>query len=151
MTISLYDQDFAAWALQQAQLLRSQKFDEIDLEKIIDEIENMGKAEHRDLMSRMQVLITHLLKWQFQPDRRGSSWYYTIVEQRRKIEDAIEDMPSLKGDLESLEWLEKSWNRAVKYAVAETQLPKNTFPAKPIWTVAKILADDFFPDNQVNY
>lgn len=147
MANTLYNTDFAAWAFQQAALLKGRKFDQVDWDAIIDEIESMGKAEHRDLMSRMQVLITHLLKWQFQPERRGSSWVSTIQEQRRKIEDACEDMPSLKGDLSNAEWLMKVWFRAVRDATIETGLPKNTFPQSPIWTVDKILADDFYPQS----
>ena len=142
---SLYHTDFAAWAFQQAALLKGRKFDQVDWDDIIEEIESMGRAEHRDLMSRMQVLIAHLLKWQFQPERRGSSWTSTIQEQRRKIEDACDDMPSLKGDLSNAEWLMKVWLRAVRDATLETGLPKNTFPQQPIWTVEQILNNDFFP------
>ena len=142
---SLYHTDFAAWAFQQAALLKGRKFDQVDWDDIIEEIESMGRAEHRDLMSRMQVLIAHLLKWQFQPERRGSSWTSTIQEQRRKIEDACDDMPSLKGDLSNAEGLMKVWLRAVRDATLETGLPKNTFPQQPIWTVEQILNDDFFP------
>ncbi|MBP3221281.1 MAG: DUF29 domain-containing protein [Neisseriaceae bacterium] len=142
---SLYHTDFAAWAFQQAALLKDRKFDQIDWDDIIEEIESMGKAEHRDLMSRMQVLISHLLKWQFQPERRSSSWTNTVREQRHKIEDACDDMPSLKGDLKSSEWLQKAWSRAVRDAVDETNLPKNTFPQQSIWTVEQILDSDFFP------
>ena len=145
MANTLYNTDFAAWAYQQAALLKDRRFDELDLDDIIEEIESMGRAEHRDLMSRMQVLMTHLLKWHFQPERRSSSWHNTIVEQRRKIEDACDDMPSLKGDLSNAEWLIKVWLRAVRDAVDETHLPKNTFPQSPIWTTEQMLADDFYP------
>ncbi|MBR0129054.1 MAG: DUF29 family protein, partial [Neisseriaceae bacterium] len=54
MANTLYNTDFAAWAYQQAALLKDRRFDELDLDEIIEEIESMGRAEHRDLMSRMQ-------------------------------------------------------------------------------------------------
>lgn len=142
---SLYKTDFPAWAYQQAALLKGKKFDQIDWDEVIEEIEDMGNRHHDKLMSRMQVLIMHLLKWQFQPERQSISCQKTIKEQRRKIDDAFDDMPSLKADLNKPEWVQKAWLRSVRAAADETDLPKNTFPTQPIWTMEQILDDDFFP------
>ncbi len=70
-THTRYETDIVAWATEQATLLRSGKFSEIDFEKIAEEIEDVGKSEQRELASRMAVLIAHLLKWQYQPSHRG--------------------------------------------------------------------------------
>ena len=70
----LYDQDFYAWTNEQAALLRAGRLSEADVEHIAEEIENMGKSEKRELVSRLRVLLLHLLKWQYQPTRRGKSW-----------------------------------------------------------------------------
>ncbi|MDR3089077.1 MAG: DUF29 domain-containing protein, partial [Desulfobulbaceae bacterium] len=69
-----YETDVVAWAGEQARLLRAGRFDLLDIENIAEEIEDVGKAEQRELMSRMAVLLAHLLKWQYQPERRGKSW-----------------------------------------------------------------------------
>ena len=98
-TTSLYDQDFYAWANEQAALLRAGKLAAADIEHIAEEIESMGKAEKRELVSRLTVLLLHLLKWQFQPDRRGSSWDATITVQRDDITDHLRDNPSLKAKI----------------------------------------------------
>jgi hypothetical protein len=47
-----------------------------------EEIEDVGKSEQRELENRMAILLAHLLKWQYQPARRGASWQKTIKVQR---------------------------------------------------------------------
>jgi hypothetical protein len=80
---SLYDSDFFAWANEQASLLRAGKLSSADIENIAEEIESMGKSEKRELVSRLTILLLHLLEWQSQPGLRGNSWRYTIKVQRR--------------------------------------------------------------------
>src|SRR5580698_7276634 len=97
MSNTLYDQDFFAWAQEQAELLRAGRLSEADIGHIAEEIESMGRAEKRELVNRLIVLLHHLLKWQFQPDRRGASWEATILVQRHALERHLEDNPSLKS------------------------------------------------------
>ncbi len=80
-----YEADVVVWANEQAELIRAGRFDLLDLEHIAEEIEDVGKSEQRELASRMAVLMSHLLKWQYQPDRRGASWRATIRTQRNLI------------------------------------------------------------------
>src|SRR5260364_115065 len=84
-TRTLYEQCIVAWANEQAEFIRSGQLDLLDRAHIADEIEDVGKSERRELANRMAVLLAHLLKWQFQPGRRGASWQRTIKEQRRAI------------------------------------------------------------------
>src|SRR5689334_12603416 len=98
-TAHLYDTDFAEWTRHNAELLRSGRTHEADLEHIAEEIEDMGKRERRSLHNRCVRLIEHLLKWDYQPERRGSSWTRTIVLQRRAIRRLLEDNPSFRPDL----------------------------------------------------
>ena len=93
----LYEQDFYAWANEQAALLRSGRVSDADLEHIAEEIESMGRSEKRELISRLKLLLAHLLKWQFQPTLRGNSWRLTIEEQRRDVAEHLADNPSLKS------------------------------------------------------
>ena len=92
----LYDRDFFEWTVRNAELLRSGRADEADLAHIAEEIEDMGKRERRELLSRLAVLICHLLKWQIQPERRSNSWKATLRYQRRDIRKLLTDMPSLR-------------------------------------------------------
>src|SRR5580658_5895721 len=98
----LYDQDFYAWANEQAQLLRAGRLSEADIEHIAEEIESMGKTEKRDLVSRLTVVLLHLLKWQYQPTLRGKSWRLTLEEQRDELEGHLADNSSLKASLDDL-------------------------------------------------
>ncbi|HEY3718618.1 MAG TPA: DUF29 domain-containing protein [Roseiarcus sp.] len=82
MSDSNYDSDFYAWANEQAALLRAGRLGQADIEHIAQEIESMGRTEKRELVSRLRVLLVHLLKWRFQPTGRGSSWKASIRVQR---------------------------------------------------------------------
>jgi len=92
-----YEQDVVAWANEQATLLRAGNLSAIDIKHIAEEIEDLGKSEQRELMSRMSVLLTHLLKWEFQPSRRSKSWQFTIRTQRKEVAYVLSEAPSLSG------------------------------------------------------
>ena len=139
-----YDTDIVAWAAEQARLIRAGRFDQIDLAHIAEEIEDVGKSEKRELASRMAVLLAHLLKWVHQPGRRGSSWTRTLKEQRKAIAAALRQTPSLKASLSDADWLAGVWADAVTKAVDETGL--DNFPDDCPWSMAQVLAEDFFPE-----
>jgi len=144
MSARLYDQDFYAWANEQAGLLRAGKLSEADIEHIAEEIESMGKTEKRELTSRLAVLLLHLLKWRFQPKRRGSSWEATIKIQRRDLRRHLADNPSLKSKLS--EAIADAYGNAIIEAGAETGLAESTFPADCPWSFEKIMAEYFWPE-----
>src|SRR2546426_519054 len=92
----LYDEDFVAWASETARLLRSGRFDKIDVEHLAEEVEDMANRDKRELASRLRVLILHLLKWQQQPGKRSRSWRATIATQRAELKDLLDQSPSLR-------------------------------------------------------
>ncbi|WP_089723782.1 DUF29 domain-containing protein [Candidatus Thiosymbion oneisti] len=139
---SNYDRDIIQWSKQQAQLLRYGKFSDLDIEHIAEEIEDVGKSEQRELSNRMAVLIAHLLKWKLQPTQHCSSWEKTIKVQRRDIERALKKTPSLKADLEDPEWFESTWDKALVIFTNETNLD---CPEEPIWSLAQIRDNEFYP------
>jgi hypothetical protein len=141
---TLYEQDFYAWANEQAQLLRTGKLSEADIEHIAEEIETMGKTEKRELISRLKVLLMHLLKWRFQPGGRSTSWRLTIAEQRREVVDHLADNPSLKAKLP--ETMESAYGGAVLAAARETNLDLNTFPSTCPWSFEQVIDRNFWPD-----
>lgn len=139
-----YQTDIIAWANEQAALLRAGNLAALDIEHLAEEIEDVGKSEQRELASRMSVLLSHLLKWQFQPDRRGTSWQRTIKEQRRAIAVHVRETPSLKTTLDNENWFEGVWADAVAKSIDETGLVN--FPEDCAWSVKQIFSQDFFPD-----
>jgi hypothetical protein len=139
----LYDQDFFAWSRHQAELLRAGHLAEADLEHIAEEIESMGRTEKRELISRMNVLLLHLLKWRYQPDKRGASWEASIRVQPNRLADHLDDNPSLKPLLPQA--LTSAYRDAALEAIAETGLPGVTFPGTCPWTVEQALDAGFWP------
>lgn len=138
-----YDKDVIAWAQEQARLLRAGQFHTLDIEHIAEEIEDVGKSEQRELANRIAVLLCHLLKWKYQPERRGSSWQRTIKEQRKAIALHIKETPSLKASLENPDWLGTVWADAVTKAIEETDL--DVFPENMPWAVEQVFSQEFFP------
>jgi ribosomal protein L29 len=141
---ALYDRDFYAWANEQAALLREGKLAQADIEHIAEEIESMGRTEKRELISRLTVLLLHLLKWRFQPALRGNSWRNSIRIQRREIAAHLADNPSLKAVLPSS--IEQAYGTAVIEAETETGLDAATFPIECPWSFEQITNSDFWPE-----
>ena len=142
----LYEQDFYAWANEQAALLRSGQLTDADLENIAEEIESMGRSEKRELVNRLAVLLLHLLKWQTQPERRGRSWKATITVQRQALTRHLKDNPSLKSRLD--ESITDAYGDAIQLAIGETDLPEIAFPTACPWSFDQIMAPDFWPEHQ---
>ncbi|TAN71852.1 MAG: DUF29 domain-containing protein [Methylobacter sp.] len=143
MTTISYETDIVAWANEQARLVRTGQFGLLDLEHIAEEIEDVGKSEQRELASRMTILLAHLLKWQFQPERQGRSWQITIRNQRKAIQLHLKQVPSLKAKLDDAEWLEIVWGDAVYQASKETGL--DDFPETRPWSIADVLSAEWMP------
>ena len=145
MRITSYESDIVAWAREQAALIRAGRFEHLDLAHIAEEIEDVGKSETRELESRMSVLLMHLLKWKYQPNFRGKSWFNTIKEQRRSVEIRLRKTPSLKPTLNDSDWLEGVWVDARLSASKETGLDNDTFPAYCPWSMDDVLQTDWLP------
>lgn len=143
MNSGLHTADFFGWANQQAALLRAGRIAEIDREHLAEEIEDMGKSLHRELVNRLTVLFLHLLKWQYQPGYQSNSWRYTLEEQREQIADHLQDNPSLKQKLP--ESIERAYKYARTGAARATGLPKSTFPEICPWSFDQALDDAFWP------
>jgi len=140
---NLYDQDFATWTSETARLLRARRFDEIDVEHVAEEIEDMGKSERRELLSRLSVIILHLLKWKWQADRRKPGWKSTIITQRAELRRLFEQSPSLKRAVAFA--VRDVYTDAVESASVETGLAAATFPRECPFSAEQIL-EQFFPE-----
>lgn len=143
---TLYDLDFYAWANEQAALLREGKLGQADIDNIAEEIESMGRSEKRELLSRLTILLLHLLKWRFQPKGRGSSWEASIRIQRRQLSRHMTDNPSLKAKL--LEAIGEAYQDAIIAAAEETKLSEAIFPTACPWSYEQISDAGFWPDDR---
>lgn len=145
-TSELYDTDFYAWTVEQAQLLRDGAWDSLDVSNLIEEIESLGKQERQKLRNRLAILLAHLLKWEFQPSHRSNSWLGTIREQRRRIIELMEENPSLKPYLPEAK--AKAYLDGLDLAVQETSLNYQVFPSECPYELEKALDFKFFPGEE---
>src|SRR6266404_1756216 len=91
-----YEEDFYAWTLEQAKLLRSGEFSKIDALNVAEEIESVGRRDRRELADRLENLIFELLKWRSEPGARCGNWQSAIRQLRFEIEHIVRDSPSLR-------------------------------------------------------
>jgi hypothetical protein len=140
----LYDFDFAEWARQNAELLRSGQLAEADLEHIAEEIEDMGKRERHSLHSRFVRLIEHLLKWEYQPERRGGSWQKTIFLQRKGIRKLLKENPSFRPSLPEV--VPDAYEEARTVVAIVLRQPKGEFPAACPYTQEQLFDEEFLPE-----
>jgi hypothetical protein len=142
MNSATHDNDFYTWTQEQAHLLRTGQLQQIDWQNIAAEIEEMGRSEKRQLESRLEILIMHLLKWQFQPNLRSRSWQLTIKEQRLRLENILQENPSLRSHLAGV--IEKVYPLATLSAERETGL--SLFPETCPYILTEIFSLEFLPD-----
>ena len=144
-----YDADFFSWALEQAAALR--RAGEVrpnlpvalDWHNLAEEIESMGNEQAAKLRSSFRVLLTHLLKWRFQSEKRSPSWRRTIIRERINIEQHLIDNPGLKPRRQEL--LLSAYRLARKQAALETDLALGRFPETCPFSLDETCSDEFWP------
>ena len=139
-----YEEDFYAWSVEQARLLRSGEFSSIDVANVAEEIESLGRSDKRELESRLTALLMHFLKWQKQSKMRSRSWSGTILEQRRRIAELLKESPSLRPFINQA--LTEAYSDALEAASNETGLPETVFPAECPFTPDEVLSRGFLPE-----
>ena len=144
MTVSAYERDFYAWLGETIEQVREGRFDGIDRDILIDELESMGKRDKRELLSRFVILIAHLLKWRYQPQVRSPGWVGSIAEQRLQTQGQLDDSPSLEALIQQS--VVSGYPKAVQLAAKETDLTGTVFPAICPFSVDELLDEDFYPE-----
>ncbi|MFB2898756.1 DUF29 domain-containing protein [Aerosakkonemataceae cyanobacterium BLCC-F50] len=145
MLDNLYNSDYDAWVAEQIQHLKFKALEKLDIDHLISELEGMGKSDRRSLESNLRILLAHLLKWKYQPEKRSGSWRGTIKEHRRRCLKILFDSPSLKNHLSTV--LNECYTDAKDLAATETELPGETFPNDCPFSIDEILNPEFLPEN----
>jgi hypothetical protein len=138
-----YDEDFYAWAFEQARFLREGHFDHLDIEHLADEIENVVKAELRELTKQMSVLLAYLLKWRYLPAERTGSRSAMIEARRLGIAEILEESPSLRARIYEPRTFQLIWADAL--AQATTESGHDWFPSECPWAIDDVLSEDWLP------
>ncbi len=146
---SLYDSDFYGWTQQQAKALEEKKILDLDWRHLQEEIQSLGRQEYRELVSRLSVLIGHLLKWEYKPEKRSRSWFLTIREQRRAIQRHLRHNPSLKSRLEDA--IIDGYEAGIDLALRETELPLRTFPDTLPYAFEQLIDNRFLCDTDQDW
>ena len=142
MSNNLYELDYYLWIEDVLKKIQEKRWDEMDWGNLWEEIDDMGKSQKQRLTSNLRILLMHLLKWEFQAEKRTNSWKYTIIEHRRRILDQLENSPSLKNYLSSN--FEATYQKARKDASLETNISLNAFPGECPYTVDAVLDENWF-------
>jgi hypothetical protein len=141
---SLYRKDFHSWCFNQANMIREKLFDELDIENLAEEVESVGRSEESELENRLAILISHLLKWKYQPDRQSKSWAFTVREQRKKVMRLLKKNPSLKSKED--EAFESAYSDAVMRTEKVTKLDIDIFPEKMPFSQDDVLKEGWLPE-----
>jgi Domain of unknown function DUF29 len=139
-----YEQDFYAWLMTQAAHLRAKAWDALDIDRLVEEIEDLGNEQRHAVASHLRILLLHLLKWAYQPERRGESWRHSINNARAEIDGRLTMSPSLRSQLPTL--LGWAYPKAQRAAADETGLPPAIFPETCPWSLGQLLDEDFLPE-----
>ena len=134
---ALYDQDEFGWLLEQADLLRDGRLDEIDRASLVEFLTDMARSKKHEFRSAMTVLLHHLLKAAVQPAKITRSWLLTIDEQQDEARSLIEDEPGMRQHLPGL--YAKAYPVARRRASIETGIGINRFPENNPWTMDEAL------------
>ncbi len=141
--MNTYQTDFQRWIEEQTALLKGSQFGHLDIGHLVEELESMGARDRREVINRLAVLLAHLLKWEYQPERRCASWRLTINEQRRQLALILEDSPSL--NVRMPEFLARAYRNGQRAALDETGFLQSPFPADCPYDLNQILDEQFWP------
>ena len=136
---ALYERDETAWLETMAELLASNRFDEIDYPHLSEYLSDMARRDRREVYSRLVVLLCHLLKWEYQPEQRAGSWRGTIREQRRELRQLLES-GTLNNHASDV--FAEAYAEARKQAADECEVDINTFPAECAWELDAIVNNE---------
>jgi hypothetical protein len=146
----LYETDYYAWLQDQVRALRAGGWTDLDGENLAEELDDLGKALRRELQSRLELILSHLLKWTYQREKRSQSWENTLVEQRERVSDLLAKNPSLKNSLDEV--AVDAYRYARGAAGNDMELPprewRRRFPAKSPWSINEILNLSFLPKSR---
>jgi hypothetical protein len=137
-TAGLYETDETAWLETTAELIRTGRLSDVELNTLAEYLTDMAKRDRREVFSRLVTLLSHLLKWEYQADCRAGSWRGTILEQQRELRQLLES-GTLRNHANAV-FLD-AYADARKQAAAETGLARTAFPDECTWDLDGALAD----------
>lgn len=146
-TPSDYEDDFHAWAFEQAQLLRLGRFGEIDLPNLIEEIEGLGRDARRRLEMAYLDVIAGLMAWERDASCRKREDWKRIFEGRIRIGEEEADSRTLGTEAKRI--IETVYPNAVRLAAAMTETSLDSFPRECPYSLDYLRNLDAIPGERV--
>jgi hypothetical protein len=134
----LYERDETAWLEAMAALAASGRYAEMDYRHLSEYLADMARRDRREVFSRLVVLLSHVLKWEHQPEHRSGSWRGTIRAQRRELRQLLES-GTLRNHAQAV--LADAYAEARRQAADETELNLDVFPREDARTLDELLAE----------
>jgi hypothetical protein len=136
----LYMADETAWLDEMARRIGKREYDQLDYKHLREYLRDMAQRDRREVLSRLTTLVTHRLKWDYQPRKRSKSGKLTIIEQQGELEFDFESK-ILRNHAQQV--LAKAYGKAVTRAARETELPESTFPQECPYTLDALLSGEW--------
>lgn len=138
-----YDSDYDAWLAFQITNLQQGQWHELDIPHLVEELEGLNKSNERELESYLIVLLTHLLKWEFQPQLQCGSWSGLIKHSRNRIAKLFKQQKSLKHRV--TEFIPEAYEDAKEIASEETKIKIHLFPKNCPYSTEQLLDKNWLP------
>jgi hypothetical protein len=138
----LYEIDDYQWLEKTVDLLRNRKFDSLDLENLIEELEELGREKKNAVASFLEQIIRHYLMYQYWTDeyeRNANHWEAEIYNFKVQLNRIL--TKNLKVYLQ--ENLEKIHQSSRKYVIKKTRL--TNLPENNPYSLEDLLNEDDLP------
>jgi len=136
---TLYQQDETAWLEAMSELIRMRQFDAVNFTNLAEYLTDMAARDRREVRSRLSTLLMHLLKWEYQPNKRSRSWRTTVLNQRQELA-VLASQGVLR--VHAIEVVDAAYQDAVELAVSDTKLHLEDFPAECPYSFDQLLVID---------
>ncbi len=138
---NLYEEDETLWKETQARMIEEGRLDELDYNSLLTLLLEMTRSDKNSVIGLARIVILHLLKLKFQPEKRSRSWLASVDANRASLNTLL-DSKTLRNYLTAS--LSKIYTMAKRGAHIETGLPLSTFPDECPFTIEQILDESFF-------
>jgi len=150
-----YETDYYAWLHEQARLLEQGRFDALDVQQLVEELDLMAGSERGELVNRLIILLTHLLKlhlavthFPLDYQRAGPGWRQSCRVQRVRLARLRQRNPSLQRFL--ADDTQAAYDVALLEAAHGLGLEALPMPDVCPWTPTQVLDERFWPDALVD-
>jgi len=140
---ALYQADYGLWAHHQAQLLRTGKYAQLDIDNLVAEVLHAAKQERKTLHGHVEKLLHHILTLKLHPERSSAQRLSKLHLHRHRIQQSIARMPAMATLLDA--YFAETYADVAARLTAKAGLPRNSLPDTLPYTKEQLLERNFMP------